>query len=123
MPVVEDLLVAQERLQIDAIIRLVTDLAAVLRGAERALLGAAAGGDQAALRVAGAFGDDVDDAVDGVRAPQRPARPAHHLDAVDVLHQHVLHVPEHTGKQRCIDTAAVNHHQQVARKNAVEAPG
>src|SRR6185312_14047024 len=58
-------------------------------------LRAAAGLRVNPLRVLGALGNDVDDAVDRVRAPQRAARPADDFDAIDVLEQIVLRVPEH----------------------------
>src|SRR5881296_3580655 len=55
--------IALEPFSIDAEIKVWAKLAAVADGAEAAFFGAAAAGKQAALRILGALGDDVDDAV------------------------------------------------------------
>src|SRR5687768_4732413 len=49
---------------------------------------------ESALRLPGILGDDVDDAVHGVGAPQGGAGTANDLDAVDVLQEGVLAIPE-----------------------------
>jgi hypothetical protein len=64
------------------------------------LLVAASAGHEDIGRIPGAPRDDVDDAVHGVGPPQRAARPGDDFDAIDVLEQVVLHVPEHPGEKR-----------------------
>src|SRR6185437_9473675 len=85
--------------------------------------GTPATGDEQALRVARAFGDDVDDAVDGVGAPQRAARAADDFNAVDVIQQHVLHVPKHAGIERRVNAAAIDHDEELVGESIVEAAG
>ncbi len=58
---------------------------------------------------------------DGVGAPNGSARPADDLDSFDVLEQGVLCIPEHTGVEWRIDTAAVDQHQQLVRQVAAES--
>ena len=79
------------------------------------------GRQQRAMAVPGRSGDDVDDAIDRIHPPQRAARAADHLDALDILQHHVLRVPEHAGKQRRIDRAAVDQDQQLVRRAVVAA--
>src|SRR5689334_19764648 len=62
------------------------------------------------------LGDDVDDAVYGVGSPNRPAWSPDDLDAIDILQQRVLHSPVDAGKERRVDAAAVNQHQQRLRE-------
>ena len=57
--------------------------------------------------------DDVDDAVHRVRAPQRGAGTGDDFDALDVVHEHVLHVVLDAGEQRRIDAAAVDEDQDL----------
>jgi hypothetical protein len=61
------------------------------------------------------------DAVDRVGAPDRRAGTADHLDAFHVLHHHILGVPEDAGKQRRINAAAIDQHQQFVLEGVVEA--
>ncbi len=71
------------------------------------------GGDLAALNVEGRAGDDVDHAIDCVGTPDRRPRPADHLDAGHVLQGQPQRFPHHTGKQRRIDAAPIDQHQQL----------
>src|SRR5947209_1379780 len=64
--------------------------AAPAGGPDAALLGAAAGGHAAALRLPGHLGDNVDHAVHRVGAPDGRAETADHHDAVHILQVHVL---------------------------------
>src|SRR5690606_26285678 len=78
--------------------------------------------DQRAFRFRGRPGDDIDYAIDRVGAPQGASGSRYHFDPLDVVHQRVLRVPEDTGVKRRINTPAVDQHQQLVRKVAVEAP-
>jgi hypothetical protein len=95
-------------------------LLAVADGAEAALRGAAASFEVGALGVLRALADDVDDAVDRVRAPERCPRSADDLDAVYVLEEQVLHVPEDAREERGIDAAGVREDEQLGRVDAAE---
>ena len=77
---------------------------------------------QDALRVSGILGDDVDDAVDRVRPPDCAARPADHLDAVDVIHDRVLHFPVRAGQERGVNGAPVDEHQHATARAGVPKP-
>ena len=81
-----------------------------------ALAAACAQHGQRALRGLGAARGDVDDAVDGVRAPQRATWPADHLDAVHVLEQDVLRVPQHAGIQGRVEDASVQQHEHLVAR-------
>ena len=109
-----------EPLAVHAIAQVGRERAAVLQ-AGAALEVAGAERQHAALGLARGPGDDVDHAVDRVGAPQRRARPADHLDAVDVLRQHLLHVPVDAAEQRRIDAAAVDQDQQLVGQARVVA--
>ena len=85
-----------------------------------ALERAAAGAHEEAGRIGGRPRDDVDDAVDGVGAPDRAARTADHFDAIDVLEHQVFGVPEHAAEERVVDRPAVDQHEQLGRREAVE---
>src|SRR6267142_1707121 len=110
-------------LGVDAGKGVVADFPAVACADEVALFGAAAAIDQETLRVFGVFGDDVDDAVDGVGAPERAGRAADDLDAVDVLHEGILHIPEDAGVEGGVDAAAIHEDQEFVGGAAVEATG
>src|SRR5258706_15953018 len=64
---------------------------------------AAAHGEKTALRISRREREDVDDAIHGVYAPKRSARTADDFDAVDILEQYILNIPEDTGEKRGID--------------------
>src|SRR5262249_42841278 len=55
------------------------------------------------MRVASALGDDVDDSVYSIRPPDDAAWTGDHLDSLDVLDHHVLHIPVHAAKERGVD--------------------
>jgi hypothetical protein len=97
------------------------DLESVAGAAEGTLLRARASDEVDAQRVLGTLGDDVDDAVDGIGAPEGAARAADHLDAVDILEERVLHVPEDAGMERGVDAAAVDENKEFVGRSAVEA--
>ena len=77
--------------------------------------------DQASTGFGRSLGHDVDDAVDGVGAPHRTARPADHLDAGNIVDEHVLTVPEHTGKAAIVERAPIDEHEQLVGIEIVEA--
>jgi hypothetical protein len=66
-------------------------------------------------------GDDVDHAIDRIGAPHHGAGAADDLDALDVLERHRVEFPDHAGKQRGINAAAIDQHQQLVGETAVEA--
>jgi len=74
-----------------------------------------------AARLGGAARDHVDHAVHRIGAPQRGAGTADHLDAIDVVEQRVLRIPEHAGEERRVDRAAVDQHQELVADRVVEA--
>src|SRR5947207_2002436 len=74
------------------------------------------------LSVACLFGNDVDNTVHCIRSPKGRAGTSDDFNAVDIFQQRVLHIPVHAGKQRCIDTPAVNQHEELVREAAVESP-
>ncbi len=100
----------------------VAGLAAVAQGGKALLLGAGTGLDQCALGIFGVLGNDVDHAVDRIGPPQGATGTAHHLDALDIVKQSILHVPVDSGKWRRIDTAAVDQNLHLVKKTTVEAP-
>jgi hypothetical protein len=110
------------RLAVDAECGVGAEASAV---AERGSLpfGANADGGQRALGVVRGARDHIDDAVDRIGAPEGSARPADHLDALDVLEQHVLLIPEDAREERRVDRATVDQHQQLVRDRVVEAAG
>jgi len=112
-----------EMFGVDAIMGVVAKLAAVAGAVEKLFLAAPAGRDVGALRVGGLFRDDVDYAVDRVGTPKRAAGASHHLDPLDVLQQHVLHVPIHARKIRIVNRPSVDQHQQLVAKGGVESSG
>ncbi len=116
-----------EALGVEAEGQVVAELAAVAQG-RPPLLASPADLRQSALGLGRGLGDDVDDAAIGVGAPERRPRAADHLDPVDVIGQHLLHVPVDALEQGRIDGAAVDQHQQLVSKGlvgriAAEAPG
>ena len=113
--------VTVEPLAVAPIVEVLADAPPVADAAEGALLGAAASGREAALRLSRALRDDVDHAVDGVGAPERAARAADDLDAVDVLEERVLDLPVGAGEQRIVDAAPVDQHEHRPRQAAGEA--
>lgn len=74
---------------------------------------AASDAGQDAQRVLGAAAGDVDHPVHGIGAPQRAAGSTDHLDAVDVVQQHMVLVPVDAGIERGVDAAPVDQHQQL----------
>src|SRR5712664_3632077 len=75
-----------------------------------------------AARIERAPRDDVDDAVDSVRAPHGGPGAADHFDALDVLEQRVLRVPEHAGEERRVDSATVDQDEQLVADRVIESP-
>src|SRR6202044_2340692 len=104
-----------------AVVHLIAGLAAVLSGRQRVLLVAATHLRPGALCIRGALGDDVDDSVDRVGSPERRAGTSDHLDPVDVLHEVVLYVPEHTGEERRINASPIAQYEQIGGVGAGEA--
>jgi len=84
---------------------------------------AAAAYNQCALCLLRTFRDDVDDTVDGVGSPQRAAWTSNDFNPRNVLDQRVLDFPIDAGEERSIHAAAVDHHEQLVAKAAVEATG
>ena len=111
----EHLGVAVSVLRVDPVCSAVAGAPAVTEVADAELLVAAAEREQRALRVGGAARDDVDGAVHGVGAPQAGARAADDLDALDVVDENVLRVPEDAGEERRVDRPAVDHHLELVR--------
>src|ERR1700730_11757694 len=83
----------------NSVIAAITQCTSVTDRADLSLLTAAACGHQAALRVFGLLGDDIDHAVYCIAAPQRGSRPANHFDPLDVFDDRVLHIPIHSRGQ------------------------
>ena len=114
------LLLAIKPLPIGAVVEVFTDLPAEAEGGESPLLGPPAAHEQPALRVFGAFGDDVDDAVDGIGTPHARSWSADDLDALNVLQRVVHRVPEYARGERTVDGAPVHLHEQFVLKARVE---
>ena len=74
-----------------------------------------------AARFAGLLGDDVDDTVHRVRAPHRATGAADDFNAIDIFEEHILDVPEHAGEERRVHAAAIDEHEQLVRRGAVES--
>ncbi len=106
---------------INAVLRVIAQLAAVANSGDGPFLVAGGQRHQSALSIPGVLGDDVDDAVDGVGAPQAAAGTPDYLDAFDVVQRQVLDFPMHAGEQRGIDRAPVDQHQQLVGEAAAEA--
>ncbi len=68
-------------------------------------------------------GDNVDYPVDRIGAPQGRAGPADDLDALHVFQHSVLCLPVDTGEGGIIDAAAIDEHQELVGKAAVETSG
>src|SRR5258706_2961717 len=83
---------------------------------------AAARCEKAALRISRRERDDVDDAIHRVYAPKRSARTADDFDAVDILEQYILNIPEDTGEKRGVNRPAVDQHEQLIGRGVAEAP-
>src|SRR5262249_37667030 len=74
---------------------------------------ACASTDEGALRIARVASDDVDYPVHCIGAPNRAAWTADNFNVIYILEQHVLGIPEHSGVEQRIDTAAVHHHEKL----------
>src|SRR5258708_1080305 len=82
---------------VDAEIHIVAEAASVSKA--RAILTIAATGDrETSLGLTGRARDDIDHAIDGIDTPQCAPRAADDFDAIDVLEDHILDVPEHAGE-------------------------
>jgi len=86
-----------------------------------ALVFASARHDRGAFGGARASRDDVDDAHERVGPVERGARPRDHLDALDVFEHHLLRVPQHAGKHRRVEHAAVDEHEQLVGDDVLES--
>ena len=84
-------------------------------------LAAARNGYRAACLAARVLADDVDDAVDRIRTPHDATRTANDFDAFDVFQRDWVEFPQHPGKERVIDAAAINQYLQLGGKATVEA--
>src|SRR5262249_38092466 len=107
----------------DAVVGVVAQLPSVAEAAGPLVKRSSAGGDQAALRLLRALGDDVDDAVDRIGTIDGCSRPPDHLDALHVLEQQVLGVPEDAGEQGVVNAPPVNLDLQLGGEAIVEATG
>jgi len=105
---------------IDAIVDAAARLAPIAKGGPIFAV-AGAGSDQGALSQGGRACYDIDDTVDRIDAPQGPTRAADDFDAIDVFERHVLYVPEDAGKQGRIDRPAIDQHEQLVGRGAVES--
>src|SRR5260221_12325639 len=65
---------------------------AILHGPKCLPFGASAARDQAATRVRGFFGDNVNYSVNSIRCPKRCPRAPNHFDPLDVLKRYVLRI-------------------------------
>src|SRR6185437_16118073 len=72
---------------------------------------ASLGGCEHSVRVLGAFRDDVDNAVYGIGPPDGASGTGDHLDTVDILNHHVLHVPVHAAEERRVDRTPIYEYQ------------
>ena len=86
-------------------------------------LTSAAGRKQRPLRCFGGAGDDVDHAVDRIGPPEGGTWAADDLDALDVLEQGVLDVPEDAGEEVVVEGAAGHEDEELVGEAAVEAAG
>src|ERR1043165_715069 len=100
-----------------------TNISAVLQRSEGTLLGSTARRGQAPLGVFRSLANDVDDSIHGVGAPDRAPRTANHLDAVNVIEKHILHVPAHAADQRRVNCTAIDQDQKLVGPLVVEAAG
>jgi hypothetical protein len=80
----------------DAVVGLVGELPSIASGRDDALLRPRTRLNVSALGFLCGFGIDVDYTIDGVRSPQGTSGTADDFNAIDVLHEIVLNVPEHT---------------------------
>ena len=78
-------------------------------------------GGQGAPGIRSRLGDDVDHPVHRIGAPGGGARSADHLDALDILQHQILGLPDHPGVKGRIDTASIDHHQQLVGETIIEA--
>src|SRR5689334_18949101 len=103
-----ELMATNKPFSVDPVVQSLAVVAAVA-GSTYALVYVPGGcGSQSSVRVLGTLRDDVDDAVDRVCAPNGAAGPANDLDSLDILQQHVLHLPIDTSEERRIDAPPVN---------------
>src|SRR3989442_11508966 len=85
-----------EIFHVGAVVQSLARLATKANGPEAVLHTAAPARHQCALRLRRTFRDDVDHTVYCICSPQCGSRPADYLDAIDVLKQSVLNIPENT---------------------------
>src|ERR1051326_6366651 len=96
------------------------EAASVLNQSLRALTGANPRANRAALGRLRSLSNDIDDTIHGVCAPDSATSPADHLNTLNVFEGHVLLVPQYAGKNRRIDCAPVNHHQDFIGVSTAE---
>lgn len=71
----------------------------------------------------GFFTDNIDHPVYGIGPPEGGAWASDHLDAVHILQHQVIDLPVHPGEHGGINAPAIDQHQQLGGKPAVEPPG
>src|SRR5262245_17793995 len=96
-------------------------LAAIPNTGEAEQFGSGATLHEKSLRLFCALGDDIDYSIDSVRAPQSAARSTNHLYPINIFQQRVLNIPEYSGKQWCINRAAIHQDQKFVCEGIIEA--
>ena len=104
----------------------IADATAVSSIGDRSFLVAAADRQERALRVGSAPRDDIDDARHW--RPTGSPGTADDLDAIDVVDQEILGIPEDAREQRRVDRSAIDHHLHLVgavdcQPAAVDDPG
>ena len=99
---------------------MITDLSSVANASKSFLLVSEPSRDEATLGILSALRDDVDHSIHCVGAPQCRARAADDLDAFNIFQHDILDIPENAGKQRRVNTPAVDEHQHLVREAAIK---
>ncbi len=116
-----DQLAALRALGIEPIVASRAQRPTVARTDERGVRRAGAQRQESSLGDLCRLRQDVDDAVDGIRAPHRCPWSPHDFDAIDVVEHVVLKIPVDAGRDRRVDDATVDEHEQLVRPQPVEA--
>lgn len=106
--------------RIDAVVDVWRELSAVACRRRVAQFGATAADEEAALGGLRAFRGHINHTVHSIGAPLGRAGTADDLDAVEVFHHSVLHIPIHSGVERRVDGAPVEQHEHLVGKHIVE---
>jgi hypothetical protein len=90
--------VTVEIFRIEAVMERLAVLAAVANSARHALESPGGCRGENTLSIRSGARDDIDNAVDSIRTPERRPRTAYDFDAIDILKECVLRIPEDAGE-------------------------